>query len=791
MATKQDLNKYLQLKKKRHCIKADLFFLKKCKINHIYPNFIKIQCAISNSRTEQVIRIAKQKWLHKERSYLYSKLNDIEFELYYLHKKLSNCLCSIDYTFDKWIMYLNRVENIVLKTVNHKKSLLNKKFKKLKSEHYITPNNNNKTAVKTIDNYVTNLSSVQFSSDQLRVLNKGLKFVPKPRKIDIESTVADVETAIKYLPEPLKIDIRKEVKPILKNGKISNMSISNKQNTEMSILKTLKNEDVIYTKADKGNALVILDKTDYINRMNNTLSDSSVINLKKNPLNNMIKDAKTAIDNINSVFNVPKWVLKESNPRLPRCYGLPKIHKPGNKMRPIISSVKSPIHKIAKWLVGEFTKMKPPKSLKIKNSYELVEKLENLYINEDEIMVSFDVEQLYPSIPIPEALGIIDDWLMSQDVDDVKVNLYSELTKLCMEHNQFQFNGLYYKQNQGTSMGNPLACFIADAFMGSLETELMKDSIFPKIWLRYVDDVFTIMKKDDVNNLLDRLNNIYPSIKFTVEIENNNNIPFLDLNLERINNKINFSIYRKSTSTSRYITRDSFCHFSHKMAVFNSLIYRLCKIPLSVNNYMKELNHIKLIADVNGFGEKDITNLVQKHSSKIKKQKFTTFKNKKETSKRRVCLSFCGTISNQIKRVFCNHNFDVVFKSNCNISNMLTNTKDKIPEQQKSGIYKISCNECSAIYIGQTRRNILQRFKEHIAHVKYNRPEKSAVAEHMIENNHLNITAGDLKLIKEIQNNNQLDAWECIYINKNTNNELLNNDRGPILSYLFSYNNNN
>ena len=104
---------------------------------------------------------------------------------------------------------------------------------------------------------------------------------------------------------------------------------------------------------------------------------------------------------------------------------------------------------------------------------------------------------------------------------------------------------------------------------------------------------------------------------------------------------------------------------------------------------------------------------------------------------------------------------------------------------EKSGIYKINCDTCNSAYIGQTRRMLKTRFKEHFSHYKNNIPEKSSVAQHLIQSGH-EITLDNMKLIKNTSNN-LLDAYESIFILKNKGQKLLNSDSGPIThSPLFS-----
>lgn len=47
-----------------------------------------------------------------------------------------------------------------------------------------------------------------------------------------------------------------------------------------------------------------------------------------------------------------------SNPVLPKLYALPKTHKVGKKMRPIVSNIGAPSYKLAKRLVNEVRKLK-------------------------------------------------------------------------------------------------------------------------------------------------------------------------------------------------------------------------------------------------------------------------------------------------------------------------------------------------------------------------------------------------------------------------------------------------
>ena len=76
----------------------------------------------------------------------------------------------------------------------------------------------------------------------------------------------------------------------------------------------------------------------------------------------------------------------------------------------------------------------------------------------------------------------------------------------------------------------------------------------PHIWKRYVDDTFSVKMKGDVDGLLNHLNSIRPSIKFTMELEEDGSIPFLDTRVTRkVEGKLDIAVYHKPTYTNRYL----------------------------------------------------------------------------------------------------------------------------------------------------------------------------------------------------------------------------------------------
>lgn len=134
--------------------------------------------------------------------------------------------------------------------------------------------------MKELTSYEKNLSSETFSREEMILLNKGLHYALQ-NPTNFENIVVDIKTAIKYDSDSKKDDVRDEVVQLINQQKCVNHHRNNK---EGKTLRVLKQKEVFYLKADKGSSLVI---------------------------------------------------LVVQNPKLARLYGLPKTHKPGNKMHPI------------------------------------------------------------------------------------------------------------------------------------------------------------------------------------------------------------------------------------------------------------------------------------------------------------------------------------------------------------------------------------------------------------------------------------------------------------------------
>ncbi|XP_069941993.1 uncharacterized protein [Cherax quadricarinatus] len=324
-----------------------------------------------------------------------------------------------------------------------------------------------------------------------------------------------------------------------------------------------------------------MKENDYQEKMNNLLDDTETYSkLRKNPL-----------ETVNSNFNKTiKLLLKgkdelvkqftSTNPSLPYMYGLIKTHKPGNPVRPIISSIGSVSYKLFKWLVDSLSPIVGKISnFNVKNNIDLVDKLSSLTDLNDFNMVSFDVTSLFTKVPVDDLLSFLSEELVNYDLP-LPVPTIIKLIKLCIVDTKFVFNDRFYTQKFGMAMGNPLSPVLSNLYMEFFETRLL-NTILPNRakWFRYVDDILCLMPKNvDIHHFLGKLNSLAHSINFTVQFDENNSLPFLDVLIIKGNNEFKFKIYRKPTNNCSYVHYYSSHQDRVKLSVFSSMFLRALRI---------------------------------------------------------------------------------------------------------------------------------------------------------------------------------------------------------------------
>ena len=129
-------------------------------------------------------------------------------------------------------------------------------------------------------------------------------------------------------------------------------------------------------------------------------------------------------------------------------------------------------------------------------------------------------------------------------------------------------------------MGSPVSAAVANLYMEYFEdlalTQVPDDCV-PRIWKRYVDDTFCILKKGAVQEHLSHLNSLRPTIQFTVEVERDGSLPFLDTLLQRKEDgSLGVTVYSKPMPTDHYLDFQS-QHSRHNKRILVRCLYNRAK----------------------------------------------------------------------------------------------------------------------------------------------------------------------------------------------------------------------
>ncbi|XP_071653548.1 uncharacterized protein [Temnothorax longispinosus] len=394
--------------------------------------------------------------------------------------------------------------------------------------------------------WIINLSNKQIPDRVLKFLSLGDRFalpVDRKDKNDRVNSVVDIiknfESNIHLIAE----DIVEEARDRISNSLFRFLRKDKHTNyIDRFLLQEFKfcrsflrdNDDVLVTKADKGQVTVVMERNTYINRMTDLLSDSLTYKkLKNDPtrqITSKINGLAKSWRNKDIISEQLFRLLNCTNGNLPRCYGLPKIHKDGSPLRIIVSTLGSPLYNMANFLHNILVKSVPKPESYIKDGWSFVELIRDVRIEDDDVLISLDVTSLFTNIPKDLVLQAIKNrWNHVSNKTKLSLPQFLSAVDLILSSTSFSFNGQIYEQIFGSPMGSPLSPILADMVMEDLETKCLQMLSFPvPFFKRYVDDVFAIVPRLKVDEILKVFNNYHNRLKFTYELEKDGSLSFLD-----------------------------------------------------------------------------------------------------------------------------------------------------------------------------------------------------------------------------------------------------------------------
>ena len=496
-----------------------------------------------------------------------------------------------------------------------------------------------------VSKFLINLSNYKLNKHEISVLDKGLTFVPSPSTyslLDLESNSNNLIRRVKlvdyfgtqsdnYDPTLFKnrfnspsywtpivcsvhsmntvTDIQSTTNEIISKTTDGhqNLFLHNKNNIshdEKNAIHSLKhNTDIVIKSADKGGAVVVMDKYLYIaeayRQLNNTKYYSRIT---KSVSGNNAVEISGLINNLYDNGHISQrqkvFFMPAAEPKPRQFYLLPKVHKPTHKWpnikmpegRPIVSCCGSELHGIGKlidYYLQPFCTLNPSY---IKDTYHFISKIRNQVIQPNYLLVTADVSSLYTNMDKDIILSVIKQFFTSFPDSNRPDKQLLELLELSLCGNDFMFNEEYFLQILGMAMGNPCAPSCANLFLEKLDKSCMSYFIAVLLFSRFLDDIFFVWTdtKERLLTFQDYVNNLIPNIKVTFTISEQS-VNFLDLTVFKHMDEgictLQTKPYFKETDTHQLLHTTSY----HPKHIFKSVVksqfIRLKRLSSFKNHY--------------------------------------------------------------------------------------------------------------------------------------------------------------------------------------------------------------
>ena len=780
---------YVKLQIKQEKLRKDIKFLRTCKREQLTPTFVRIKIPATHQHYKRAIHNFRMQLIQEEIKIKKRKLT----ENYKVCKNLMSLL-------KKEITGLTLMRVCgVCREITKKKSVKwdsihTRKITTLRKKKVTHPQQT--TQLSKVRNIITNLSDRKLSHDEISALKYGLGFVHPPTKFDDRTFISNIEAyfvnLLGYTTEkrdydekdeneptnyhltPTQLEYASKIRSICNNfRRTATKTIKNQSQQIQQIISTLKtlsqDKTILITRPDKGRGIVILNRDDYIHKVNKILSDGTTFEVtqqettikQENQLNSKLLELK------NEGFITPEeYNYARSRGAQPaRLYGLPKIHKKLDTdgiipIRPIVSSSKTFNYRLAKLLANKLKHL-PQDQYAVKDSFAFVDWLHKLEINPQEYkMLSFDITALFTKVPTDRTIEIILERLYGHKhtcfvSKQPKESWCSQckrrqhmkcLLEIATKQTQFRFNDKTYRQRNGIAMGSPLGPLFADVYVSYLESRYMKRIRENGVqhYKRFVDDTFTLVHKNtEKDKIVDILNSYDNQIQFTCEEEKDEMISFLDVRIKRNQQQstpFTTSIHRKETFTGLLINWSSYVPKTYKVSALSSMVYRSIKICSTFELMTNEFESIRQLAAENDY-PKNLTESIirttlnryyeRKTNTKVKPN--TNDDDHKKVEQLYVNIPYFSKATERFGKQLIKIASSIrpqlhvqpIARPPPSVSQFFP-TKDKVPTQLQSNVvYRITCSDCSASYIGKTTRQLERRIHEHSKNITNNNKPNS------------------------------------------------------------------
>lgn len=386
------------------------------------------------------------------------------------------------------------------------------------------------------------------------------------------------------------------------------------------------------------------------------------------------------------------------------------------------------------------------------------------------------------------SLQIVDEkWDQLASHTTIPKDLFIKILKFCIvDCNYFSYDNRFHRQISGLPMGSPLAPILADIVMEQLLDKTIEPHFNIKVTTKYVDDIFCIIPKDQQTHILEHLNKWHPQIQFTMETEQNSQLPYLDTLIIRENNSLIIDWYQKSTTSGRILNYLS----SHPPAQITNTAKNLIQRILDISHekfHNKNITTIKKILKYNNFPKHKIETLLRQY---FEPKPTNTNDETNENKKYYISTHYIPQLTETLQKIITPHNNQVKLapKTTNSLKKCFSYLKDKVPNAIKSNVvYNIPCDgnvteRCSAQYIGHTQTYLKTRLSAHKSNHKIKNINATALSEHCLKSGHMP-SIKNTKIVHIENNYKKRLLLESLYINHTQNTINKKTDTSNIHQY--------
>ncbi len=333
-----------------------------------------------------------------------------------------------------------------------------------------------------------------------------------------------------------------------------------------------------------------------------------------------------------------------------------------------------------------------------------------------------------------------------------------------MSFSYFVFQGRFYDQEVGSPMGSPFSTPICDLAMEVILTLVMGLLPFDVPFIvKYVDDILLCCPENLQEETLEIFNSINGNVQFTMEVEKERKLPYLDLLLIRNQDgTIGTDFYMKPTASGRILNYNSYHSMRLKINTATGLIKRVFSLS-SVKTEEEKSTQITSVLRKNGYPKSIIKKLINEY--KHKSSNPVTEKVEKPIAP--ASIQYIRGLSEAICRKINELSGGKTIGISCNRSRAFSKMKDPLNEDEMTRcIYSIPCINCLKRYIGLVWRQFAnKRKKQHISGQKNARKKKNrtALEDHVVDEDH-QFDFDKFEILDGCNSYNKLKLLEMIHI---------------------------